>query len=91
MLELKGFRIGVAHGEGSPFGIENRLLYMFENDNVDLIIFGHTHVPFWGGEISGIRFLNPGSPPTDKREQPHHTYAILTIEEGRMDAEIMRV
>ncbi len=89
VLELKGFRIGVAHGEGSPFGIENRLLYMFENDNVDLIIFGHTHVPFWG-EISGIRFLNPGSP-TDKREQPHHTYAILTIEEGRMDAEIMRV
>ncbi|PLX67531.1 MAG: metallophosphoesterase [Denitrovibrio sp.] len=89
VLTFKDIKIGVSHGEGSPFGIENRLLYLFENDNVDLIIFGHTHAPFWG-EINGIRFLNPGSP-TDKREQPFPTYAILTIEEGTFDAEIIRV
>lgn len=89
VLELKGFRIGIAHGEGSPYGIENRLLYTFENDNVDIIIFGHTHSPFWG-VIGGVHFLNPGSP-TNKRSEPYHTYAILTLEEGKFDAEIKRI
>lgn len=89
VIELEGVRIGISHGDGSPHGIENRLLYMFEDDNVDIIIFGHTHRPFWG-VIGDVHFLNPGSP-TNKRSEPHHTYAILNIEDGKFHAEIKRV
>ena len=89
VITLDGVKIGIAHGEGSPYGLENRLLYMFENDKVDIIIYGHTHVPFWG-MIGGVHLLNPGSP-TDKRSQPFFTYAILTIENGGFFAEIKRI
>lgn len=89
VLEFEGVRIGVSHGEGSSHGIENRLLYSFAEDNVDIIIYGHTHSPFWG-MIGDVHFLNPGSP-TNKRQEPHHTYAILTIEDGKFDAEIVQV
>jgi putative phosphoesterase len=89
VLKLGGITIGIAHGDGSPHGLENRLMYSFADDKVDLIIYGHTHTPFWG-VIGDVHFLNPGSP-TNKRHEPHHTYAILTIEEGRFDAEIKRI
>jgi putative phosphoesterase len=89
VMEFEGVRIGISHGDGSPYGIENRLLYSFADDNVDLIIFGHTHKPSWC-VIDGIHFLNPGSP-TNKRTEPHHTYAILTVEDGKFDAEIKRI
>jgi len=89
ILTIEGVKIGIAHGDGSHHGVESRLLYTFANDNVDLIIYGHTHTPFWG-VLNGVHFLNPGSS-TDKRHQPYHTYAILTIENGEFDAEIKRV
>ncbi|PLX67173.1 MAG: metallophosphoesterase [Denitrovibrio sp.] len=89
VLEMEGVRIGVAHGEGSHHGIENRLLYSFADDNVDIIIYGHTHSPFWG-VIDGIHFLNPGSH-TNKRDEPRHSYAVLTIEDGKFDAEIIKI
>jgi putative phosphoesterase len=89
VIEIEGVKIGISHGEGSPHGIENRLLYTFEEDNVDIIIFGHTHKPFWG-VIGGVHFLNPGSP-TNKRSEQYHTYAVLTVEDGKFHAEIKRV
>jgi putative phosphoesterase len=89
VIEIEGVKIGISHGEGSPHGIENRLLYTFEEDNVDIIIFGHTHKPFWG-VIGGVHFLNPGSP-TNKRSEQFHTYAVLTVEDGKFHAEIKRV
>jgi len=89
VLNIEDVRIGISHGEGAPSGIENRLLYTFENDNVDIIIFGHTHEPF-SGIIGGVHFLNPGSP-TNKRSAPYHTYAILNIDDGKFHAEIKRI
>jgi len=87
LLTFEGVRIGVAHGTGNPAGIENRLLYTFPE--ADIIVFGHTHKPFWG-KIGDVYFLNPGSP-TNKRTEPFHTYAVLTIENGTFDAEIRRI
>lgn len=79
--------IGLTHGEGSPFGLENRLLYEF--DGADIIVYGHTHKPFWG-KIGDVHFLNPGSP-TANRYQPQGTYALLFIEHGRFRAEIKQI
>jgi len=86
-LEFEDVKIGIAHGTGSPAGIENRLLYTFPD--ADIIVFGHTHRPFWG-EIGGVWFLNPGSP-TNKRLEPFHTYAVLNIDNGTFSAEIKRI
>lgn len=81
LLELAGFRIGVVHGHiGHGKTTPERARGIFENEDVDLIIFGHSHIPF-DGEVDGIRLFNPGSP-TDKRRQPRFSYGILELGEN---------
>ncbi len=58
IIELKGFRIGLIHGGGAPLGIESRIREEF--DEVDAIIYGHTHTPA-NHRIEGLLFFNPGS------------------------------
>ncbi len=58
IVELKGFKIGLIHGGGAPFGIESRIRREF--DEVDVIIYGHTHTPA-NHQVKNIYFLNPGS------------------------------
>jgi hypothetical protein len=43
IIELKGFKIGLIHGGGPPFGIESHIRGEF--DEVDAIVYGHTHIP----------------------------------------------
>jgi len=52
-------RIGIIHGSGSPYGIEERVMREFD-EKVDIIIFGHSHVPA-KKEINSVIFFNPGS------------------------------
>jgi predicted phosphodiesterase len=47
------------HGGGSPFGIESRIRGEF--DEVDAIVYGHTHTPA-NHQVKNIYFFNPGSP-----------------------------
>lgn len=86
-LTLEGVKIGISHGAGNPYGIENRLLYTFPD--ADLIIFGHTHRPFYG-MVGGKFMLNPGSP-VNNRGELYDSYAILTLEKGVFNAEIKRI
>lgn len=58
VFESGGRKIGVVHGWGSPDGIEDRVAGMFEG--VELILFGHTHRPFWGNH-RGVWLFNPGA------------------------------
>lgn len=56
--EIEGKRIGIMHGRGGPAGIEELVLSEFTD--VDLVIFGHSHIPLHtmrGGRI----LFNPGS------------------------------
>jgi putative phosphoesterase len=59
IVELYGFKIGLTHGGGPPFGIESRIREEF--DEVNAIIYGHTHIPanHW---VKNILLFNPGSP-----------------------------
>jgi putative phosphoesterase len=41
IIELAGFRIGLVHGGGPPFGMESRVRDEF--DDVNAIVYGHTH------------------------------------------------
>jgi uncharacterized protein len=59
VIPAMGRVIGLAHGGGSPVDIIQRLENQFRNDNVDVIVFGHTHSPT--REKRGkILFFNPG-------------------------------
>ena len=70
VLTVGGKRLGVTHGWGSPFGIEDRVGSLFSN--VDIIVFGHSHHPM-NKVVNGILFFNPG--------QARNSFGILTIGE----------
>ena len=79
IVELQGFKIGITHGFGAPDGMVEKVRSKFL-EKVDMILFGHTHVPHQE-EKEGILFFNPGSLSfnNDRREL---TYAILEIKDG---------
>jgi putative phosphoesterase len=56
--DVLGTRIGIVHGRGSPFGIENLVLREF--DNVDIIVFGHSHIPLLAKK-GRVHLFNPGT------------------------------
>lgn len=75
VIEVQGFKIGLAHGYGPPWGMTRKVRAMF--DDVNCIIFGHTHQPL-AEESNGILFFNPGSP-TDKKFAKVNTFGLLEI------------
>ncbi|WP_328591362.1 metallophosphoesterase family protein [Brevibacillus migulae] len=79
LLELAGYRVGVVHGDsGKGKTTPDRAISAFADEQVDLIIFGHSHIPFHETR-NGIILFNPGSP-TDKRRQPFFSYGWLELE-----------
>ena len=75
VLTLGRFTVGLTHGK---YRVDlQREMIRKDFDAVDLIVYGHSHMPFWG-KIEGVWFLNPGSP-TDKRHAPYNSVALLTI------------
>lgn len=79
ILTIENLKIGIVHGDGMMKTTEQRAIDAFENDGVDLIIFGHSHVPLLK-ETHGATLFNPGSP-TDKRRQPQYSFGVLEIGE----------
>ena len=86
IMTLGRYRVGMTHGK---YKIDvQREMIRKEFDAVDLIVYGHSHTPFWG-QIDGVYFLHPGSP-TDKRHAPYNSVAVLEIGE-ELHAEIIRI
>jgi putative phosphoesterase len=79
LLALHGYRVGIIHGDGFFETAEERAKGAFAEGEADIILFGHSHVPFKQTE-GGILLFNPGSP-TDKRRQPKFSYGILELGE----------
>ena len=77
IVELNGFKIGITHGWGAPNGIESRVKSCFSEDDLNAIVFGHSHIPC-NQIIDNILFFNPGSP-TDKRHAEYFSMGILTL------------
>jgi putative phosphoesterase len=78
--EIDGLRIAVVHETGGSVGRERRMDRRFAS-SVDVVVFGHSHIPWDTTTPGGVRLLNPGSP-TDRRRQPHGTYLTATVEAG---------
>ncbi|MGB3632709.1 MAG: metallophosphoesterase family protein [Rubrobacteraceae bacterium] len=84
-FDIEGVSIAMIHDSGTKKGRQNRMKRRFPAARV--VVFGHSHIP-WLEDEDGLLLLNPGSP-TDKRRQPHYTFALLHIEDGDARAEII--
>ncbi|WP_370636344.1 metallophosphoesterase [Cohnella sp. CFH 77786] len=73
-------RIGLVHGHGKNARItaEQQAAAAFGPDEVDVVVFGHSHVPV-SKKQGGVLLFNPGSP-TDKRRQKRYSFGILEID-----------
>jgi hypothetical protein len=78
IIEVQGKRIGVTHGYGRGRTYLNAYAE-FLNDEVDCIVYGHSHAPH-NEIIDDILFFNPGSP-TNKRLQARYSVGILYIQD----------
>lgn len=87
-VELGGLRIAVVHETGSAKGREIRCAAAFPD--VDVLVFGHSHIPWDTTTETGLRLLNPGSP-TDRRRQPTCTYMTAKAGGGGLDVELHRL
>ncbi|KUN38449.1 phosphodiesterase [Streptomyces longwoodensis] len=79
--DLGGLRFGVVHETGPAQGREARCAARFPD--LDVLVFGHSHIPWDTTAPTGLRLLNPGSP-TDRRRQPHCTYLTAAVTDGRL-------
>ena len=79
--EVEGVRLGVVHETGQARGREERM--SGEYADLDVLVFGHSHIPWDTVTATGLRLLNPGSP-TDRRRQPHCTYLTATAAGGEL-------
>ena len=50
---------------------------------IDVLVFGHSHIPWDSTTPRGIRLLNPGSP-TDRRRQPAYTMMTALADAGEL-------
>ncbi|NLI91805.1 MAG: metallophosphoesterase family protein [Peptococcaceae bacterium] len=86
ITDLGPFRIGITHGYlGKGSNTPERAYNTFSEDHVDLIVFGHSHIPYKSFH-HGILLFNPGSP-TERRGQPHYSLGMMTIEDGVFDVQ----
>lgn len=79
--DIEGVRLGVVHETGPATGRERRCSERFPD--LDVLVFGHSHIPWDTTTSTGLRLLNPGSP-TDRRRQPFCTYMTATAQDGAL-------
>lgn len=78
-VTLDGLRFTVVHETGAATGREARMAKAYPG--TDVLVFGHSHIPWDTTAKTGLRLLNPGSP-TDRRRQPYCTYMTARIAAG---------
>ena len=91
LFRVNGLAFFATHGDA--YGVEDgleRLQELAEANDIDVMLFGHTHIPYEG--IYGkTRILNPGSISYPRAGQPK-TYIVLTFYgEKRYDVKIKRM
>ena len=78
-VDLAGVRFAVVHETGDAKGREERCAVRFPD--ADVLVFGHSHIPWDTIAPTGLRLLNPGSP-TDRRRQPQGTFVTAVADAG---------
>ncbi|MDK2887041.1 MAG: uncharacterized protein PWP54_1621 [Thermosipho sp. (in: thermotogales)] len=81
IVKVGKFNIGLTHGSGPHFNIHKRIANWFPDD-VNIILFGHIHIPT-DLTFKEKRFFNPGT--------AMETYGILEIENENLNFKIIKL
>ena len=82
---LDGVRVAMIHDSGAAKGRGARMRRRFPD--ADVVVFGHSHIPWDDAGVDGQLLFNPGSP-TERRSQPNHTLGTLDLDGGRVVSRI---
>ncbi|MDY0213156.1 MAG: YfcE family phosphodiesterase [Desulfuromonadaceae bacterium] len=77
ILHFAGVNIGLIHGWGSGAAIESNSLSEFDSQDIDILVYGHSHCPTCRLEHGLLRF-NPGSV-TQRRRAAFRSVGLLNI------------
>ena len=89
VLDVDGVRVAMIHDSGPRAGRERRMRRRFPD--ADVVVFGHSHIPWNDTGLDGQLLFNPGSP-TERRRMPTHTLGVLDVRGGRLrGAEIVEL
>ena len=80
-VTLEGVRLTVVHETGKTAARDARMAARYPD--TDVLVFGHSHIPWDTTAETGLRLLNPGSP-TDRRSQPFCTYMTATVADATL-------
>ncbi|WP_411722254.1 metallophosphoesterase family protein [Mycetocola sp.] len=80
-VTIDGIRFAMIHETGPATGREARCEAQFPD--ADVLVFGHSHIPWDTTTPRGLRLLNPGSP-TDRRRQPVCTLMTAVADAGTL-------
>lgn len=87
--QIEGVDLAVIHETGDAKTRERRMDVEFAD--VDVLVFGHSHIPWDTTTPRGLRLLNPGSP-TDRRRQPSCTFMTAVIDgDGLRDLQLIAI
>jgi putative phosphoesterase len=89
VVDAGGARIAMVHDAGPRRGRLERLRRRF-GDQVDAVVFGHSHLSLHERAEDGFQIFNPGSP-TERRRAPVHSMGIARVEDGRLEFELVEL
>lgn len=69
---------------------EESVLRLFEDENVDIIICGHTHIPYTR-IVNSKCLINAGSVGRPKDGDPRAAYTLIKLTESSLETEVIRV
>ncbi len=79
VVQVGAVRLGLTHGDlGVGRTTPRRAASAFGPDEVEIVLFGHSHIPLVQRLDDGRWLVNPGSP-TDRRRQPRYSWAQIEI------------
>ncbi len=93
IIHIEGIAIGITHGWGSPYSLDERVFEKmaknYPDEKFDVIFFGHSHIPS-DTFIGGTKMLNPGSV-SGNTDEKYGSFGIFTIENGKIVWEIEKI
>ncbi|MBI4964396.1 MAG: metallophosphoesterase family protein [Desulfomonile tiedjei] len=89
MIPAEGKRIVLIHGWGSKDGLAERVVARLKDDKPDLVVYGHSHVPFWG-KVGDVYVFNPGSA-SQNRYGGTSTVGVVEIRDGEFQTHFVEV
>lgn len=76
IITVEGVRFGLMHGSSAAKNLEDRVYKYLLPDNLDVMLFGHSHIPY-SKDKNGVLLFNPGS-------AKEGNYGIIEVENGKV-------